>query len=161
MRRISRLPATRTGSERTGAALRARAVRRLEETAAELWSFVPVTFPDGTSFPARRAFDEAVALGRAVIYASPPRAADLMRFCLKALAGLASVGDPHTYTVQAGIDAMAARTLLRQSGMAAWEQTLTRVLLLTVEYHRKAGHLPVAHRLPEGGSGPAPQRPAS
>ncbi|MFI6444312.1 hypothetical protein [Kitasatospora sp. NPDC050543] len=137
--------------EATGAVLRTRAVSRLEETAAELWSYVPATFPDGTPFPARPAFDEVVALGRALVRSSPPHAADLMRYCLKALAGLATVADPRTYSVRAGIDTLAARRLLRQNGMIEWEQTLTRVLLLTVEYRWQAGHVAVSLATPRKG----------
>ncbi|MEV4613564.1 hypothetical protein AB0K43_13320 [Kitasatospora sp. NPDC049258] len=129
--------------------LRARAIRCLEQKAAELWSQVPAVFPDGTPFRARTAFEEVVALGRLLILSSPPNGAELMGHCLNALAGLATVADPASYTVHASIQATTARRLLLRDGLAAWDQTLTRALLLTVRYHRKAGHRPSAADAPE------------
>ncbi|MER8182350.1 hypothetical protein [Kitasatospora sp. NPDC094015] len=153
MSRFSRVPATRADNEQ-GVKLRARAITCLEQKAAELWSQVPAVYPDGAPFRARTAFDEVVALGRLLILCSPPHGAELMGHCLRALSGLATVGDPAAYTVRASIEATTARRLLLRDGLAAWDQTLTRALLLTVRYHRKAGHRPGTAddaRAPAGG----------
>ena len=119
---------------------RARAVNLLEEQAAEFWPQVPAAFPDGTPFPARPAYDEIVALGRALAFSPHPEAAELMMYCLKTLAGFATVTNPETFRASNAVEATAARGLLLQAGMVQEERALSRGLLLILDYHEKAGH---------------------
>ncbi|MEU6541616.1 hypothetical protein [Streptomyces sp. NPDC047000] len=119
---------------------RARAVNMLEETAAEFWPKVPATFPDGTPFPARPAYDEIVALGRALAFSPHPDAADLMMYCFKTLAGFAEVANPETFLASNAVEAADARGLLLEAGMVQEERALSRGLLLILDYHEKAGH---------------------
>ncbi|MCX5306512.1 hypothetical protein OG304_24135 [Streptomyces sp. NBC_00160] len=114
--------------------------RQTDEFAAALRPDVPRTYPDGQPYPALESYDEVTQLAKALKGSQHPDAEDLAVYCLKTLAGFASVNDARTHTASAAVEAYSARQLLLQAGLSEQERTLSRALLLILDYHENAEH---------------------
>ncbi|MDA0632259.1 hypothetical protein OUY22_02430 [Nonomuraea sp. MCN248] len=108
--------------------------------AADFWTSVPSTYPNGSAFPAAEPYGQVVRLAKFLIASPHPEAADLTKFCVKVLACFSQAEEPESHRASLAVEALYVRKALLAAGLEQQERALSDALLLLLDYHEQSGH---------------------